>query len=84
MDNKEKIWLSPPHISDSEKKYVDEAFSQNWIAPAGPHIDRFEKERGVLKQGLIREDQTVYKNVVQHITGANRAVIKQFQESMGQ
>ena len=44
MANKEKIWLTPPHISDNEKKYVDEAFSQNWIAPAGPHIDRFEKE----------------------------------------
>ena len=44
MANYEKIWLSPPHISDSEQKYVDEAFSQNWIAPAGPHLDRFEKE----------------------------------------
>ena len=44
MANYKKIWLSPPHISDSEQKYVDEAFSQNWIAPAGPHLDRFEKE----------------------------------------
>ena len=44
MANYEKIWLSPPHISDNEQKYVDEAFSQNWIAPAGPHLDRFEKE----------------------------------------
>ena len=44
MANKEKIWLSPPHISDNEQRYVDEAFLQNWIAPAGPHIDRFEKE----------------------------------------
>ena len=44
MSNYEKIWLSPPHISDNEQKYVDEAFSQNWIAPAGPHLDRFEKE----------------------------------------
>ena len=44
MANNEKIWLSPPHISDNEQKYVDEAFSQNWIAPAGPHLDRFEKE----------------------------------------
>ena len=44
MVNKNKIWLSPPHISDNEKKYVDEAFSQNWIAPAGPHIDRFEEK----------------------------------------
>lgn len=44
MVNKNKIWLSPPHISDNEKKYVDEAFSQNWIAPAGPHLNRFEEE----------------------------------------
>ena len=44
MVNKNKIWLSPPHISGNEKKYVDEAFSQNWIAPAGPHIDRFEEK----------------------------------------
>ena len=44
MVNKNKIWLSPPHISDNEKKYVDEAFSQNWIAPAGPHLDRFEEK----------------------------------------
>ena len=44
MVNKNKIWLSPPHISDNEQKYVDEAFSQNWIAPAGPHLDRFEEE----------------------------------------
>ena len=32
------------HISENEKKYVDEAFSQNWIAPAGPHIDQFEEK----------------------------------------
>ena len=44
MVNKNKIWLSPPHISENEKKYVDEAFSQNWIAPAGPHLDRFEEK----------------------------------------
>ena len=44
MAKYEKIWLSPPHISNNEQKYVDEAFSQNWIAPAGPHLDRFEKE----------------------------------------
>ena len=44
MVNKNKIWLSPPHISENEKKYVDEAFSQNWIAPAGPHINRFEEK----------------------------------------
>ena len=44
MNDNNKIWLSPPHISGNEKKYVDEAFDQNWIAPAGPHLDKFEDE----------------------------------------
>ena len=44
MNYKNKIWLSPPHISGNEKKYVNEAFDQNWIAPAGPHLDQFEDE----------------------------------------
>ena len=67
-------------------QYVKAAFSKPYIIgyQRCQYIDRFEKELGVLKQGLIREDQTVYKNVVQHITEANKAVINQFQESMGQ
>ena len=67
------------------EQYVKAAFSKPYIIgyQRCQYIDRFEKERGILKQGLIREDQTVYKNVVQHITEANKAVIKQFQESMG-
>ena len=44
MNDNNKIWLSPPHISGNEKKYVNEAFDQNWIAPAGPHLDQFEDE----------------------------------------
>ena len=44
MNDNNKIWLSPPHISGNEKKYLDEAFDQNWIAPAGPHLDQFEDE----------------------------------------
>lgn len=27
-----------------EKKYIDEAFETNWIAPLGPNVDEFEKE----------------------------------------
>jgi|GEM_PF-3047334 len=29
-----KIWLSPPHMSGNELKYIHEAFDNNWIAPA--------------------------------------------------
>jgi len=37
-----KIWLTSPHMGGSEQKYVQEAFSSNWIAPLGPHVDAFE------------------------------------------
>lgn len=39
-----RIFLSPPHMSGKEQKYVDEAFASNWIAPLGPHVDAFEDE----------------------------------------
>lgn len=37
-----RIWLSPPHMSGAERKYVDEAFETNWIAPLGPNVNAFE------------------------------------------
>lgn len=37
-----KIYLSPPHMSGREMKYIQEAFDGNWIAPVGPNIDAFE------------------------------------------
>ena len=39
-----KIWLSAPDLRGNEKKYADEAFATNWVAPVGPHIDAFERE----------------------------------------
>ena len=41
---KKKIFLSPPHMSGTEMKYINEAFESNWIAPLGPNVDAFEKE----------------------------------------
>ncbi|WP_209123034.1 DegT/DnrJ/EryC1/StrS aminotransferase family protein [Alkalihalobacillus sp. BA299] len=41
---KKRIYLSPPHMSGGEKKYIMEAFETNWIAPLGPNVDAFEKE----------------------------------------
>lgn len=38
-----KIWLSPPHMSGEEQKYVQEAFATNWIAPLGPNVTLFEQ-----------------------------------------
>jgi len=39
-----KIWLSSPHLSGHEQKYVQEAFTANWIAPLGPNVDGFERD----------------------------------------
>ncbi|AND41928.1 DegT/DnrJ/EryC1/StrS family aminotransferase [Cytobacillus oceanisediminis] len=42
--NKSRIYLSPPHLSGNEIKYIQEAIDTNWIAPLGPNVDAFEKE----------------------------------------
>ena len=39
-----KIWLSSPHLTGEEQKYVKEAFDSNWIAPLGPNVTNFEKD----------------------------------------
>ncbi|WP_330501353.1 aminotransferase class I/II-fold pyridoxal phosphate-dependent enzyme [Peribacillus frigoritolerans] len=39
-----RIFLSSPHMSGNEQKYINEAFESNWIAPLGPNVDAFEKE----------------------------------------
>jgi dTDP-4-amino-4,6-dideoxygalactose transaminase len=39
-----KIYLSPPHLSQNEKKYILEAINSNWIAPVGPFLNKFEKK----------------------------------------
>ncbi|MFB9325063.1 DegT/DnrJ/EryC1/StrS family aminotransferase [Paenibacillus aurantiacus] len=39
-----RLYLSPPHMSGREQDYLQEAFATNWIAPLGPHVDRFERE----------------------------------------
>ncbi|PEO42175.1 pyridoxal phosphate-dependent aminotransferase [Bacillus pseudomycoides] len=41
---KTRIYLSAPHMSGNEQKYIGEAFDMNWIAPLGPNVDAFESE----------------------------------------
>ena len=42
--DQKRIYLSPPHLSGRELRYVEDAFSSNWIAPLGPHVDGFEAD----------------------------------------
>ena len=45
MTNKNtRIFLSPPHMSGNEQKYIQEAFDLNWIAPTGNNINGLEEE----------------------------------------
>jgi dTDP-4-amino-4,6-dideoxygalactose transaminase len=39
-----KIWLSSPHLGESERKFVQEAFDTNWVSPLGPNVDGFEAD----------------------------------------
>jgi len=50
MENK-KIWLSSPHMGENEFKYVAEAFDLNWIAPVGPHLNKFEEKLSEISEG---------------------------------
>lgn len=38
-----KILLSSPHMGENEQKYVKQAFDDNWIAPLGENVDKFEE-----------------------------------------
>lgn len=42
--NKEKIWLSSPHMGGKEQTYIQEAFNSNWIAPLGPNVSGMESD----------------------------------------
>ncbi|WP_269686363.1 DegT/DnrJ/EryC1/StrS family aminotransferase [Flavobacterium lacustre] len=44
LKNNTKIYLSSPHMRGTEKKYVNEAFDSNWIAPLGKNVDYFESD----------------------------------------
>ena len=39
-----RIFLSPPHMTGEELRFVEDAFESNYIAPFGPMVDAFERE----------------------------------------
>lgn len=44
MSNRDRIYLSSPHMGGLEQQYIAEAFETNWIAPLGKNVDAFETE----------------------------------------
>ena len=41
---KDTIWLSSPHMSGNEMKYIIEAFENNYVFPMGPHVSGLESD----------------------------------------
>ncbi len=44
MTEPARIHLSPPDVSDVERKLLLDAFDSNWVAPVGPDLDAFEAQ----------------------------------------
>ncbi len=40
----QRIFLSVPHMSGAEERFVREAFATNWLSTVGPHVTAFESE----------------------------------------
>lgn len=38
-----RIYLSPPDIQTEDYAAIEEVLASNWVAPAGPHLKRFEE-----------------------------------------
>ena len=43
ITKRDRLYLSPPTMTGRELELVKEVFAQNWIAPVGPHLTRFEE-----------------------------------------
>lgn len=41
-----RLHLSVPHVGGNEQKYVQEAFTSNWLSTVGPNLEAFERAFG--------------------------------------
>ena len=41
-----RIFLSLPHLSGNEMKWIEEAFKDSWVVPLGPNVNEFERLLG--------------------------------------
>jgi len=39
-----RIYLSPPHLTGHEGRFLQEALESGWVAPLGPQVEAFERE----------------------------------------
>ena len=77
------IWRqleSEEAVGKAYSQYLQDALAKPYIL--GYHryqyIDRFIPRKGVLKQGLLREDGTAYETLTRHIREADARVLRGF------
>ncbi len=66
------IYLSPPDVGELERAMLLEAFDSGWIAPLGPHVDRFEKamaEHLAIPQAAALSSGTAALHLALHLLG---------------
>jgi pyridoxal phosphate-dependent aminotransferase EpsN len=67
----DRIYLSAPHMSGHELDYIQEAVDTNWVAPVGPHIERFEAEFaeriGLKHAGAVSSGTAAMHLVIRHL-----------------
>lgn len=44
MTTRPRLYLSPPHMGPRERELLLDAFDSNWVAPLGPHVEKFQSE----------------------------------------
>src|SRR5690554_6125894 len=42
--NKKKIWLSLAHMGGQEQRFIQQAFTDNFVVPLGPNVNGFEED----------------------------------------
>jgi len=74
-DAPERIFLSPPDMTDTERAALLDAFESNWIAPAGPALDSFEAavaERAGTEAALATTSGTAALHLAMRVLGIVR------------
>ena len=70
-----KIFLSPPHMSGKELKYIEKVFQSNYIAPLGEFVDRFEqsvKEYSKSENALALNSATAALHLALRVIGVKQ------------
>ncbi len=71
MTTNKKILLCLAHMSGNERRFIDEAFADNWVVPLGPNVDAFESS---LRDFLTGSDESLSRLRVAAVSSGTAAI----------